>query len=427
MDVCDSFGITISASFVSPDILSGKANRAWIGIQFAIRRRLRYFVRDHFMPATDQLERQLEQWTKAGVIDASAAGRIREFESAREGTRGVRWPVVFAVAFGSIMVAAGVLLFVAAHWENLSPTQRFLLVVALIAGFHVAGGVLMPRMRALGMALHAIGTVALGGGIFLGGQIFNLQEHWPGGILLWAIGAVLAWVVLRDWLQATLSALLIPAWIACEWIDGTERYTRSDVILAQFLTLLAIAYLSARRGSEDSAFRRALMWCGGLALLPASAFLVSPDWHRTWIPMPAATRAVGFVMAFVAPLVVAWILRGRGAVWNAGYALWAFAIPMLHGRILQEMCVYLLYIVGAVGLVVWGLREQRRERINLGVAGFAITILVFYFDNVMGKLGRSAALVGFGLLFLLGGWTLEKLRRRLVARTRVAPATGGAA
>jgi uncharacterized membrane protein len=61
------------------------------------------------------------------------------------------------------------------------------------------------------------------------------------------------------------------------------------------------------------------------------------------------------------------------------------------------------------------LQEQRRERINLGVAGFALTIVVFYFSSVMGKLGRSASLVGFGLLFLLGGWQLERLRRKLVA------------
>jgi len=32
------------------------------------------------------------------------------------------------------------------------------------------------------------------------------------------------------------------------------------------------------------------------------------------------------------------------------------------------------------------------------------------------KLGRSASLIGLGLLFLLGGWFLEKTRRRLVNR-----------
>ena len=147
----------------------------------------------------DQLDQQLQRWLQAGLLDSQSAGRIREFETSRESS-GMRWPVVFAIAFGSIMVAAGILLFVAAHWENLSPTQRFLLVLVMISGFHLAAGALMPRFQALGLALHVVGTVALGGGIFLAGQIFNLQEHWPGGILLWAIGTVLSWLVLQDWL-----------------------------------------------------------------------------------------------------------------------------------------------------------------------------------------------------------------------------------
>lgn len=81
------------------------------------------------------------------------------------------------------MLGAGVLLFVAAHWDELSPTQRFLLVLTMVSGFHIAGGLLIDRLKPLGIALHAVGTIALGGGIFLAGQIFNLQEHWPGGIM----------------------------------------------------------------------------------------------------------------------------------------------------------------------------------------------------------------------------------------------------
>jgi hypothetical protein len=52
------------------------------------------------------------------------------------------------------------------------------------------------------------------------------------------------------------------------------------------------------------------------------------------------------------------------------------------------------------------------------MAGFAITILCFYFSTVMDKLGRSESLIGLGVLFLAGGWALEKLRRRLVAQMR---------
>jgi uncharacterized membrane protein len=117
-------------------------------------------------------------------------------------------------------------------------------------------------------------------------------------------------------------------------------------------------------------------------------------------------------------LLAAWLLRGKAIVWNMGFALWVFMVGFLDGRdTFQNIASYVACAIAAIGLVSWGLREQRRERINLGMAGFAITIIVFYFSNVMDKLGRSASLVGFGLLFLLGGWKLEQLRRKLVART----------
>jgi uncharacterized membrane protein len=375
------------------------------------------------MPVSDQLEQKLRRWTDAGLLDALSADRIRAFESEQE-SPGTRWPVIFAITFGAIMVAAGVLLFVAAHWDDLSPTQRFLLVLVMIGGFHIAGGAFMPRMRALGLALHAIGTVALGGGIFLAAQIFNLEEHWPGGILLWAIGAILSWLVLRDWLQATLSALLIPAWIASEWSVRSEHYSGGERMMFQFLALTALTYVSARCDSEDSYLRRSLAWAGGLPLLPlcAAAAVAGHEWewsHRD--AMPLAILTAGLVMVFVLPLLAAFLLRGKSFVWNVGYALWIYVIGLLDPvKLGQNLASHALCAVASVGLVVWGLQENRRERINLGVAGFALTIIVFYFSTVMGKLGRSASLVGFGLLFLLGGWQLEKLRRRLVARTREA-------
>ena len=379
------------------------------------------------MTPQEQLQQQLQRWVEAGLLDSQSAERIRSFETSHE-SPGMRWPVVFAIAFGSIMVAAGILLFVAAHWEDLSPTERFLLVLAMISGFHLAAGALMPRLRALGLALHAVGTVTLGGVIFLAAQIFNLQEHWPGGILLWAIGAALSWLMLRDWLQATLAALLVPAWIASEWSVRAEHFSGYERILVQFVAMVAVTYLSARcdkdRGNDnaDSYFRRALVWAGGIALLPVFAVLAAGErewyWNNHLPPMSFSLHAAGLLIAFVLPLLTAWLLRGKAIVWNMVFALWIFLVGFLDNRdVFENMTLYLACALAAIGLVYWGLQEQRRERINLGVAGFAITIVVFYFSSVMDKLGRSASLVGFGLLFLLGGWKLEQLRRKLVART----------
>ena len=67
-------------------------------------------------------------------------------------------------------------------------------------------------------------------------------------------------------------------------------------------------------------------------------------------------------------------------------------------------------------MIAWGIYEFRAERVNLGMAGFALNILIFYFSSVMDKLGRSTSLIVLGVLFLAGAWYWEKLRRKFVAQ-----------
>jgi hypothetical protein len=65
---------------------------------------------------------------------------------------------------------------------------------------------------------------------------------------------------------------------------------------------------------------------------------------------------------------------------------------------------------------VWGLHERRKERVNLGIAGVAISVLFFYFDSFMDKMERSVSLLALGVLCLAGGYALEMTRRKLMAR-----------
>ena len=76
-----------------------------------------------------ELEPSLDRWVEARILDHQQADRIRQFESTQIPRRRARWPVIVAVAFGGIMLAAGVLLFVSAHWDELSPFQRMVLLV----------------------------------------------------------------------------------------------------------------------------------------------------------------------------------------------------------------------------------------------------------------------------------------------------------
>ena len=379
------------------------------------------------------LDKQLERWISAGVVDASTAARIRTFQESQGSSERLRWPVLLAVALGGVLLCAGVLLFVAAHWDELSPAWRFTLVLFLVAVFPFAGALTEERFAALSTTFYAIGTICVGAGIFLTAQIFNLQEHWPSGILMWAIGALAGWLLLRHWTQAALLALLVPAWLAGEWEVRTEGFAVSNRLLTEGLLLLAITYLCARTSGEDSPARRALAWIGGLALLPLSvvAFVEGREsWRWGWQNRPGISPVLhitGWAIAISAPLVLAFALRKSAAWTNAIAAVWVLVIGTFsatHEDTSGNLSIfawnslgpYFWAGVGALATVWWGLLERRRERINLGVAGFALTVIIFYFSDVMDKLGRSASLIGLGVLFLFGGWALERARRQLVAR-----------
>ena len=370
----------------------------------------------------------LARWTDAGLIDPAAADRIRAFEQRHAGSTKLRWPILVALGFGALMLGGGVLLFVAAHWDGLSPAQRFAIVILLVGGFHVAGAAVGDRFAGMASALHAVGTGALGGGIALAGQIFNLEEHWPLGVLLWALGAGVGWAVLRQTPQMILFAVLAPAWLGAEWMTVFDETLTGHAarVLACGMCLLALTYFTATGSGRADNRRRALMWLGAIALLPAALWLAYVGssgelrFHSAEAETSSLTLVVGWSVAIGLPLALVFALRRMDA-WPSLVALcWVLTAAWLR-LFAGSIALYAWWAIGAIGLVAWGVRDGRSERVNMGAVVFAATVMAFYFSQVMDKLGRSASLVGLGVLFLAGGWGLERIRRRLVQQARATP------
>ncbi|KEF41298.1 MAG: hypothetical protein ER33_12325 [Cyanobium sp. CACIAM 14] len=393
---------------------------------------------------TSRWESQLERWCHAGLIEPATADAIRAWEQAQPGPQRLRMPVLVAIALGGVLVAAGLLLFVSTHWEALAPEQRFALLLALVVGLHGGGAAAEQRFPPLAVALHGVGTVTLGAGLFLAGQIFHLEAHWPLGLLLWAIGAGLGWGLLRQWPQLALVALLTPAWLGSEWVRAVEGTRHGQglwsglpvdaALLAGGLLLTALTYLGAPLGTgPTSPARRVLLWLGGLGLLPAALFWLvislAPwtsleTWQRAGTPLPLPLTLVGVAVAAGGPLLLGWWLRGS-RIAPLGVAIGWLLVSLVTGgseRVQPSLFTYLWWAVGGLLLLAWGLAEGRSERINFGAVVLALDVLAFYVAQVMDSLGRSASLIGLGVLFLGGGWGLERLRRRLVARSQRRPA-----
>lgn len=358
-----------------------------------------------------QLEQQLARWRQAGLLDADTATRIRDFEASRPSAAG-SWLARLALGAGGLMAAAGILLFVAANWDGLSPAGRSVLLLGSLTLLHLAAIGASERLPHLATTLHAVGTATLGAVIFLLGQTYNLHASWAHGFLLWALGGWAGWLLLRQWPQLLFATVLTPVWVMAEWVD---RYPLLEPVApVGALALTAVAYLLAEQGTDAPVPRRTVAIIGAVTVLPLAAMLFVMDWNRRAV-VPESGGAAGIsLVLFALPLVAGALLRPRGAWHMAVAALWVGLLTFGSDR--PALFDHFWAALGGVLLALSGVLDASPRRISVGFAGFALAVLAFYFGSVMDRFGRATSLLVGGVSFLVLGALLERLRRRLVAR-----------
>jgi uncharacterized membrane protein len=391
----------------------------------------------------------LKRWLSAGVLDADAAVRIRSWEAAQSpaGVReaksdthaaGIAWQGRVALILGGILLASGVALFVSAHWDQLGPGMRYLLVMAMVTIFHLGGAVTRDKYPATSSALHAVGTISTGAAIALVGQIFNIEEHWPAAVLLWAIAALFGWALLRDQAQQTLTLLLIPSWLICEWSYAADNRIGEGVYIGRFLFVWAILYLTLFIGTERRIVRGILFAASAISAV-IGVLLLLDSW-RSWYgmqPYPQLhIRVWGWVIVGIFPILFSLFRMWKSTIPVIASIAFVIALPWCT-RLLPlrysgvyygsdpepSLLAHALVAAFCVFLIWWGVRQASRGLVNLGIVGFGATVAWFYFSNLFDKLGRSLGLIGLGALFLAGGWALEKTRRGLLAQIAQSRAT----
>lgn len=394
----------------------------------------------------------LNRWQSGGVLDAETATRIRAWECEQQRVAapksrewksesqaaGMAWQGRVALILGGILLASGIVLFVSAHWDQIGPGMRYLLVIAMVTLFHLGGAIVRDKYPATSAALHAVGTVFTGTAIALVGQIFNIQEHWPAAILMWTIAALFGWMLLRDQAQQTLTLLLLPSWLVCEWNYATLNRIGSDLYIGRFLFVWAILYLTLFIGTERRVVRGVLFGVSAIAAV-VGVFLLLDSW-RSWYGMqpypPLHTRVWGWVMIAAIPTLFSLIRMRRTTIPVLAAVGFVIAIPwcmksrgihdaygLYYGTNTEPNLASHALVAGfCVFLIWWGVRESSRGLVNLGVLGFGVTVAWFYFSDLFDKMGRSLGLIGLGVLFLAGGWALEKTRRGLLSHMAQIPA-----
>ena len=235
------------------------------------------------MDPSKSLSDQLRRWLQAELIDADVAEAIQRWEdsqlnqSKHSSVRHLALPIRLSILLGSLLLAAGLLLFVSAHWDQMPPLWRVSLLLFIVISLHAGGAWFAERFQLMAIGLHAVGTVAFGAGVFLSAQIFHLDVLWSfrWGLLLWSFGAAAGWMLLRQWPQLALLSLLLPGWITAMMMFEVSRFTSTEeewpfVAIAAGALLTALTYFTAPDRTPLTPARSVLMWMGGLALVPSA-------------------------------------------------------------------------------------------------------------------------------------------------------------
>src|SRR5262252_8197097 len=157
-----------------------------------------------------KVERDLARWQAAGWVSEAGAGAIRADLVARRSPFGVA--PVFAM-LGAILFGCAVMTFVAAHWTGMSKLTRLALLLAgLWACYAAAFGLFRRQLNVFAHAAVLGGIAIFGASIMLIAQMYHLEGNPPDAVLTWALGALLAAVLVRSRPALAATFVLMVVW-----------------------------------------------------------------------------------------------------------------------------------------------------------------------------------------------------------------------
>jgi hypothetical protein len=171
----------------------------------------------HYRPAQERnmtshiewLRDELPGLQRAGVLDATAAERLRAHYEAASPAARRNWAALVISVIGALLLGGGVILLIAHNWEALPKAVRLAVAVGpLLVAQALAWPALGAKARTRPGYAEAVGGIwalVLGAAIAIVSQIYHLGGDTETFLLVWALG-VLPIVYLLD---STLAA-----WVA---------------------------------------------------------------------------------------------------------------------------------------------------------------------------------------------------------------------
>lgn len=339
-----------------------------------------------------RLETDLTRWQEAGWVAPTGAAAIRaDLDKAGHGAGLAQSLSILA----AVLIGFAVMSFVGANWQDMSRLSRLVLLLGSLTASYIGAGYLFSRgLDAFGHAAVLLGTALFGASIMLISQMYHMDGHPPDAVLVWALGALLAGVLLRSNPALAFAMVLVSVW---GWMNTIERFDVYWPFLAGWAVVAAALFWQQWR----------------------------PGVHIAGLPLAGFVISFGYILngGHAQPLVV---LLGLAAValsvagekaWPKLSGLWSgmlgysvvtayaglFALQFFEDQALGD---FILLAIATLGLLLaaiwWGLASGHRGVLWLGYLGFSAEILGIYAK-------KFGTLLDTSLFFLIAGLIVAAL------------------
>ncbi|WP_127579370.1 DUF2157 domain-containing protein [Paenibacillus koleovorans] len=397
------------------------------------------------------LEREGSRWVEQNIVTREQYTKLLSLYPDKQHAIGVL-PVL-----GSVLVGLGLLSFIAANWQTISPLWRLLLILAVMAGLYLAGERLLRRGHdKLGIAVMGIGLLAFGGGIVLIGQTFHFVAGNSASFLVWAIaGLLLTFLYPSRYLFLLTLAIFHTAQVysvsnfqAFSYTGavlmtvglGAYLYKRSDSLLTGLLGLSILFQTVLLVALKEWA----LMW----VLVPAMALYAAGDWLQRrerlaslQTPALVAAYLIGvFLVLFVneressyleehvranamyyIPVVLVLFAISVYGKWKDRREIsaleWLLFLPVAYFSSGADVVALVLLFLFSLYVLWRGYAEEWRFKINFGTVLFLFSTMIAYGKLTWAFMDKSLFFILGGVLLLMLSWLLNRRRRRFLDET----------
>jgi uncharacterized membrane protein len=345
------------------------------------------------------------------VTDAGASA-IRSDLQSRKTAFGIA--AVLSI-LGAVLFGFAVMSFVASNWTAMSKLSRLGLLLATLWGCYGAAAYLFHRrLEAFAQAAVLGGIAAFGASIMLIAQMYHMEGNPPDAVLTWALGALLAAVLVRSPPALAATFVLLVVWTCYE--RGLSNAAHWSFLPVWAAAAAVAAWLGWRPGLHLAAVSL-VIW-----LVPLGYFVL--DHHAHWIVV-----LIGVALAVAAAAAGPAIDRHV----TASAALFAYSIVVAFaglydlqfiderilfgaqqdaGTIQRLLLLAIVTLVLLLGAILWALNTDNRPALWLAYGAFALEVFTLYLKTLGTLLNTSLFFLVAAVLVSVLAWAAYRLHQR---------------